>query len=158
MLNNNIALVQIMAWRAEQAPSHLPGPIMVWSTDAYASLGFDALVAFLVEVQTFEASKIKLLSWSFFIRPSLGEKYYGMAKGVCCSLRLLLLAWSSIAQSVCGRAFSLLASGCLRRSVSNPGLDRGRWLVSFRFEITSLYQFMLKAPKIWVIFLLSETP
>ena len=43
------------------------------------------------------------------------------------------LAWSSIAQSVCQRAFSLLAMWCLTPG-SNPAFSRGTQLVSFRFE------------------------
>ena len=48
--------------------------------------------------------------------------------------------WFSIAQWVYEPAFSLLRSGCMRRTASNPGFTRGRQLVSFRFEMTWLCQ------------------
>ena len=48
---------------------------------------------------------------------------------------IVFLAWSSIAQSVCQQAFSLLANRCLRSWVwILHSADRGRQLVSFRFE------------------------
>ena len=52
----------------------------------------------------------------------------------------VFFTWSSMAQSVCGRAFCLLAIQCLlrRRPDSNPGLTRGK--LSFRIELTSLCQ------------------
>ena len=53
---------------------------------------------------------------------------------------VLVLTWSSIPQSVCKPAFSLLTSGCLRRPAWNPGLTNGRQLISFQFAIISLCQ------------------
>ena len=41
-----------------------------------------------------------------------------------------------LAQSVCERAFSLLACECMRRPVWNPGLIRRRQRVCLRFKIT----------------------
>ena len=46
----------------------------------------------------------------------------------------------STAQLVCDEAFSLLPSGCMKRSVSNHVLTEGRHAVSFRFDTTFLYQ------------------
>ena len=45
----------------------------------------------------------------------------------------VFLAWSSIAQSICQRAFSLLEIQ-FHRPCSNPALSRGRQLVSYRFD------------------------
>ena len=49
----------------------------------------------------------------------------------------LFLAWSSIAQSVCQPAFSLLSIRFQRRW-SNPAFTKCRQLISFRFYITPL--------------------
>ena len=58
----------------------------------------------------------------------------GVEWSECLLLIGTFLAWSSIAQSVCQRAFSLLEIGLHRPSGSNPAFSRGRQLVSFRFE------------------------
>ena len=48
------------------------------------------------------------------------------------------LRWTSaIAHSFREQTISQLANGCLRLPASNPGLTRGRQLVSFRFDINS---------------------
>ena len=50
----------------------------------------------------------------------------------------------SLTHSFCEWTFSLLVSGCLRGPGLNPGLTRGRQLVSSPFEITSLCQYTIK--------------
>ena len=77
----------------------------------------------------------------------------------CLSIRklILLLPSSSIAQSVCERAFRQSGErGFLRRPGSNPGLTRGRRLVPLRFEITPLCQHTIEikmTTNIYILFL-----
>ena len=87
-----------------------------------------------------------LLFRVFFIQDHRSVLSYVICIYVCANIFVYVsswlefLTWSSISHSVCQRTFSLLANGCRRQPDSNPGLNRGWQLVSFRFEIPSLWE------------------
>ena len=71
-----------------------------------------------------------------YIRPS---DHPFVHPGIPTSCRVQVVVWSSAAQPVCERVFSLMDNFIVRHRSCNADI-RGLYLVSFRFEITSLCQ------------------
>ena len=102
---------------------------------------------FRFEITSLYQTTTKIKRQKYYISPepgwiitSSGVKWTEFSLIIGMGYLVLVLTWSSIPQSVCKRAFSLLTSGCLRRPAWNPGLTNGRQLISFQFEIISLSQ------------------